>query len=258
MKRKLLKSLLAIACLLSSTSVSAYDFEVDGIYYDVVSFSELTCKIVKENDQSFYEGDFVIPATVNYNNKTLTVVEIAGGIFNNCSELTSITIPNTISSIGDRMFSGCSKLEHVTIEDGETVLELGIMDWNYNASRYYGLFSYCPITSVYIGRNLSYKRYYGPFSYVETLKEVIIGDSVTEIGDYMFEESGLKNVTIGNSVTTIGYCSFYECSNLTGLIIPNSVTTIESSAFFGCSGLTSLTIPNSVTTINTSAFKNCI
>lgn len=125
MKTKILKPLLAMACLLSSINASAYDFEVDGIYYDVVSLSEFTCKVVKMFDNYKYSGDVVIPAHVNYANKTFTVVEIKDMLFRDCSELTGITIPNTITRIGDYMFDGCIKLERVKIEDGETALELG-------------------------------------------------------------------------------------------------------------------------------------
>jgi len=83
----------------------AYDFTVDGIYYDVVSFTDLTCKVAEGDTK--YKGDIVIPGTVNYANKTLTVVGINDYVFNNCSDLTGITIPNTISSIGDDMFDDC-------------------------------------------------------------------------------------------------------------------------------------------------------
>lgn len=111
MKTKILKPLLAMACLLSSINALAYDFEVDGIYYDVVSLSEFTCKVVKKSNNYKYSGDVVIPAHVNYANKTLTVVEIEDHLFY-CgpyeeSELTGITIPNTVTSICDRMFQNC-------------------------------------------------------------------------------------------------------------------------------------------------------
>lgn len=94
-----------MACLLSSISVSAYDFVVDGFQYDVVSLSERTCKLVGSNNG--FEGDVVIPAHVNYANRTLTVVELKDKLFYNRDEMTGITIPNTISSIGNNMFEGC-------------------------------------------------------------------------------------------------------------------------------------------------------
>lgn len=105
MKNKIFKSLLVMACLLSSISVSAYDFEVDGFQYDVVSLSERTCRLVGSNDG--FEGDVVIPAHVNYANRTITVVEIESGLFKNNTYITGITIPNTISSIGNNVFYGC-------------------------------------------------------------------------------------------------------------------------------------------------------
>ena len=257
MKKEIIKSLLAMACLLSSTSVLAYDFEVDGIYYDVVSFTELTCKVVKESSNKYYEGDVVIPATVDYANKTLTVVGIADETFRNCS-ITAITIPNTISSIGNYMFNNCSKLARVTIEDGNTVLELG-----YNNSTYSrGLFYDCPIESLYLSRNLSYgtdvNNGYSPFAQNKSIKEITIGDSVTSIGSYAFYScSGLTSVTIPNSVTEIGSYAFSYCSGLTSVAIPNSVTEIGSHAFYSCSGLTSVTIPNSVISIGANAFWGC-
>ncbi len=97
----------------------------------------------------------------------------------------------------------------------------------------------------------------GPWRYYD-IKRVIIGDSVTTIGEYAFSGCrSLTSVTISNSVTTIGYSAFRECNSLTSVTIPNSVTTIGAGAFSHCSSLTSVTIPNSVTTIGDNAFSYC-
>ena len=97
-----------------------------------------------------------------------------------------------------------------------------------------------------------------PWRYLGVVKRIIIGDSVTTVGEGAFRGcSSLTSVTIPNSVTTIGGYAFGFCSSLTSVTIPNSVTTIGGDAFSGCSSLTSVTIPNSVTTIADGAFSSC-
>lgn len=92
----------------------------------------------------------------------------------------------------------------------------------------------------------------------DNLVECIIPDSVTNIGNYVFNVcNGLTSVTIGSGVTSIGNSAFYNCRNLTSVNIPNSVTSIGETAFFNCSSLTSIDIPNSVTSIGYAAFTWC-
>ena len=99
---------------------------------------------------------------------------------------------------------------------------------------------------------------YSPWRADKSVKQVIIGDGVTTIGDNAFFScSSLTSVTIPNSVTTIGGSAFSSCSSLTSVTIPNGINTIESGTFSSCSSLTSVTIPNSVTTIGSSAFSFC-
>ena len=96
------------------------------------------------------------------------------------------------------------------------------------------------------------------FSYCSSLTSLTIPNSVTTIKEYAFSNcSSLTSVTIPNSVTTIGGWAFSICSSLTSVTIPNSVTTIGDNAFMGCSSLTSVTIPNSVTRIGSEAFSDC-
>lgn len=105
MKTRMIKLLLAMACLFSSISVSAYDFTVDGIYYNVVSISNLTCAFV--GTETGCSVSFVIPDQVTFNNRTFTVTKIGDYAFNRCSGLTSVTIPNSVTGIGNYAFNRC-------------------------------------------------------------------------------------------------------------------------------------------------------
>ncbi|MDE5570725.1 MAG: leucine-rich repeat domain-containing protein, partial [Prevotella sp.] len=206
----MIKSLFTIICLLSSINASAADFEVEGICYDIMSLSEFTCRVVRKPDGD-YSGDVVIPAHVNYYGKTLTVVEFHSNLFMNCTELTGITIPNTINFISASMFDNCSKLERVKFEDGKTTLKLEAK-YSSNNGHYYGLFFHSPLKSLYVGRNLIAYNGFLPNVVKRVLEELTIGNSVTKIDSWFSGCSGLTSVIISNSVTEIGSSAFEGCS----------------------------------------------
>ena len=170
---------------------------------------------------------------------------IGDDAFRNCSSLTSVTIPDSVSAIGGSAFSGCSSLTSVTIPDSVTTI---------GNNAFYGCSS---LTSVIIPDSVSAIGG-SAFSGCSSLTSITIPDGVTAIGGGALSGcSSLTSVTIPDSVTTIGNYAFGECSSLTSVTIPDSVTTIEGSAFRGCSSLTTITIPDSVTTIGDLAFYGC-
>ncbi len=241
MKKVITSILMIIVTLLSSTQMSAYDFEVNGLYYEIVDISELTCKVVSGEEK--YKGDIVIPAEVEYKSKKFQVVSFSG--FRNCSSLTSVTIPNSVTEIGHSAFYDCSSLTSITIPD--SVTEIG----------YAAFFGCSSLTSIIIPDSVT-EIEAAAFEDCSSLTSITISNSATEIRNRAFYGcSSLTSITIPNSVTEIEDSAFYDCSSLTSITIPDSVTEIESVAFHGCSSLTSITIPDSVTEIGAAAFEDC-
>ncbi len=171
--------------------------------------------------------------------------EIPDNAFQSCSGLTSVTIPNSITSIGDDAFEDCSGLTSITIPNSVTVIGRDA-------------FSGCSaLTSITIPDSVSYINI-GAFRGCNGLTSITISEGVTSIGDGAFSGcSSLTSITIPNSVTSIGSSAFSDCSSLTSITIPNSVTSIDSFAFSDCSSLTSIIIPNSITKIINNVFENC-
>ncbi len=185
-----------------------------------------------------------------YHSRTLTapVIRICYSAFNGCSGLTSVTIPNSVTSISSHAFDGCSGLTSVTIPNSVTLIGDGV-------------FLNCTsLSSVTIPNSISSIPNYmfKGCSSLTSLASITIPNSVTSIGSHAFQDcSGLTSVTIPNSIKTIADNAFNNCSNLASATIGNSVTSISGGAFSECSSLTSVTIGNSVTTIDGYAFYNC-
>ena len=212
---------------------------------------------------------------------------IAGSAFSGCKDLTSITIPDSVTYIGEYAFNGCSKLTSITIPDSVTRIgygafsgcsALGRITVSRDNAVYHShenclietasktLIAGCKNSVIPTDGSVTSIGGYA-FYGCTGLTSIMIPDSVTSIGASAFSRcsawtslyycTGLTSVTIGNSVTSIGGCAFYGCEALTSVTIGNSVTSIGASAFSGCKGLISITIPDSVTHIGAGAFSRC-
>ena len=221
MKRLFLLFFSALLC----TAVSAHSFEVDGIYYDITSSSDLTVSVTYQGssyNSAVYSGSVVIPEKVTYDSKEYSVTSIRWYAFLGCSGLTSVTIPNSVTSIESEAFSGCSGLTSVTIPNS--------------------------VTSI--GG--------GAFMGCSGLTSVTIPNSVTSIGSNAFYGTGWYNNHSDGILYLDSWLIGYKGDKPTGTLeIKEGTRGIANNAFYGCSGLTSVTIGNSVTSIGSNAFYGC-
>lgn len=178
---KKLKTLTALIAMLCCCSISAHDFEEDGIYYRISSTEDKTVEVTYRGGVTYdaaYSGNVVIPSFVIYEGDIYGVTGIGIDAFLQCSDLTSITIPNSVTSIGNHAFKGCTGLTSITIP--ESVTRIGD------------------------------QAFFG----CSKLSSITILEGVKIIGEAAFRGcSSLTSITIPNSVTNIGQAAFYGCNN---------------------------------------------
>lgn len=173
------------------------------------------------NLKNVYISDIVKWCAISFESDNSNPLYLGGNLYLNGALVTDLTIPDSVTSIGDYAFSNCVSLTSITIPDSVTSIGNGV-------------FSSCAgVTSI------------------------TIPDSVTSIGKWAFYGTSLTSVIIPDSVTIIDRCVFNSCRDLTNVTISDSVTSIGDSAFGLCTSLASITISNSVTSIGNSAFDDC-
>jgi uncharacterized repeat protein (TIGR02543 family) len=187
---------------------------------------------------------------------------VSRGMFSGCNQLESVTIPDSVTSIGENAFASCpltgvsyggtlSQWNNLSIADGN--LPLTRASLHYTADYNYSV--------AYSSENARYEAsisaYKGSGSTV-TIPSYIREEPVTGIADYAFYEcSSITSVTIPSSVTSIGSWAFFNCQSLNSVTIPSGVTSIGDGAFYNCCNLTGVTIPGGVTSIGNYTFGYC-
>ena len=160
-----------------------------------------------------------------------------------CTNLSSIVIPNSVTTIGWGAFSSCTSLSSVIIQRGVI---------NIDGDAFYGCSS---LSNITIPDSVT-EIYERAFSSCTSLKSVTIPNSVTSIGNAAFSNCvSLSSIVIPNSVKSLGHDAFENCTSLSSVIIMSGVTSIGADAFHGCSSLSNITIPDSVTEIYDGAFS---
>lgn len=257
-------------------SFNAQAVLIDGINYTLNSNG--TATVIPGSTST--SGSVMIPsAVISSTYEPYYVTSIASYAFENCRNMTSITIPYTIESIGSSAFSGCTSL--MTFTNYSNALTV-INAYTFSGCKSLNYFT-IPGTITRIGNEA--------FSGCSSLQSIVIPNSVTIIGEYAFAGcTQLSSFSVPRSVSSIVGNVISRCTGLTSITvatdnpvydsrdncnaiihkssnklisgcktttIPNTVKAIGDEAFYGCNGLTSVIIPNSVTTIGNASFDLC-
>ncbi len=244
------------------------DCAFNGCHIEEATIPSFACVFIKNNKLNtvvITSGDSIDEyAFGNCSNLTSVTISdsvtvIASNAFYNCKNLTSITIPDSITSIGESAFSGCSSLESITLPFiGDS------KDITTNDIYHHYPFGYIFGTNSYKG-GIKTEQYYKNWTTTSTRRYYYIPSTLKSVtitcGDVLYGAfyncNNLTSVILGNGVISIGDYAFYGCSSLQSVTIGDGVTSIGQSAFAGCNKLTNITIPNGVISVGTWAFSGC-
>lgn len=250
----------------------AYDFEVDGIYYNLLLYTgnqEVQVTHCAQPGWNCYSGDVIIPEIITYEGDSYTVTAIGMFAFKGCVDLTSVTIPSSLRSIGGSAFLGCTALYDIHIPNTVEKVDASAFKntgWYNNQPDGFPLYldGWClgfkekmPLVELTIDEG-TIKLANGAFYEYETLVSVTLPNSLISIGTHTFAFcTELRDVDWGGSIQVIGRSAFYSCSSLEDFMLPESVIEIGEWAFCGCRNLYHLNLPNSITTLGEYAFDEC-
>lgn len=207
MKKSLLRFCCAVTAACTLFSASAFDFEVDGIYYNLLKNKQNVSVTFKDTQYSSYSGNVVIPETITVEGVKYTVTEVGKYGFRNCANMKSVQLPATLKAIQSGAFSKCNGLTSITLPDSVTsVGTLSIQD--------------CP-----------------------NLKEIKLGKGLQKIGGQAFlGDVALEKIEIPDFVNEIGGSAFSNCTSLVAFKVPASVEKLGNNVFQGCMSLKNIEV----------------
>ena len=281
-------TLLVVAIIFGFSSAYSEEFMEEGINYRINSSNSSLVSVCRLPNSTHYSGDIDIPASVEHEGVKYTVSGISNWAFENCSGITSISMPQSIMEIGESAFSGCSQLTNLSFPDSIKYLEIGVC---YGCEKLRNL--YLPSVIQGIGRSA--------FNGCSSLEEFVIPDSVKEIDRMAFKNcSSLQKIYWGKSVEKVGDDLFTGCrilrevyisdiskwckTNFTSelanplykqgivgggtklflngelvetLFVPNDIDIVSKYTFYGYTWLKSIRFPETNMKVENNAFSEC-
>lgn len=236
------KILLLLGCLFFADSY-AFDFESDGIYYNILSKKDATCEVTfKDASFNSYSGSIILPNTVEYDGKEYTICQIGTQAFSKSTNLQSVIIPEGYNNIKQYAFSGCENLESVQIGTGLTSIESHA-------------FSQCSsLTSVKLPDSIQ-EMGESAFGYCKSLESIMMPESLQKLGINCFQVcSSLNRVNFTCDITEIPDGCFWYCESLSSIQFPTTLKTIGEDAFAYNKALKVVELPESLLIISKNAF----
>ena len=244
MKKFTLKRLATITAVLwMSLSTQAADFVVGNISYEITDNSGRVVAVVA--GQSKYTGNVTIPATVTNGGTTYTVKRIGNYAFEDCTDLTAVTLGSNIEQIGFRAFRNCTSLSDINWLNSIRKME---------GQAFIGCTS---LTKAELSSSLE-EMDGSVFSDCINITTVTVNDGCAVIGENAFSDcTKLKSISIPNSVTTLGNNAFNGCKALTSAVVGNGVREITNYCFENCTALETVKLGNKLTKVGFRSFRNC-
>ena len=235
--KKFFKRILGMISLgVFSINSFAYDFGVDGIFYNIISDDQVEVTKGDYDPNGCYFGTIQIPETVNYNDAVYCVTSIGEYAFRNCGRLESIKLPNSLTIIKEGAFHGCTKLKSIIIPNSVT----SIGDYAFYGCSYIESVTLPDNLEIISKYMLAYCKFY--------LFSIDIPKSVRTIEEHAFDSSALTSIIIPEGLITIGEGAFERCNKLSSVSISSTVTSIGDWAFASGNGVRSLeTVTSNIT-----------
>lgn len=244
------------------------DFEVNGLYYDVVDLTKRTCEVTFDTPyySSYNQEKIVIPESVQYQGRTFQVVGISHDAFNGSKLVKKLTIPKSIKAIGENAFMGCSGLSELNIDNQIEKVQADLSKLPLTTVKYTGAGTTTP---NWLKNNRNIKNVVFDCSNVEavadsafynctSLTTIELPHSVKQIGTASFEEcKSIAEFRMPKELDSIKPCAFKNCQSLSGIAFERNLKVIGSEAFLGCTSLTALNITAGIDSIANSAFNKC-